>query len=345
MCLDLFFHYADNNLFQHQVAAMCSAMLSVSDTPHPLLAHLLVDCALPQRIVHWWGVGCGRTRRGYMGHLTAIAGLLAPLDLAVVPGMDSDTVQAWRGFVDNELAEQQALSASEIGGPKPPKPAPCSDNESDDEGGGVHMMFSKYCERMTAEGRNFDDDENEEDFFWVNAGKAEAEEPLAAAEGASLRDDPESLLDGGWAHESVGELDDSFGEQMETTSTGSVDSDKIDEAEKARWQGDEDGSEGGTTDLSFNSSLLRSGPVLLSENPPVSETHDVSSSLSPLSLTAPPQRDLFGLNPASPRSPISAESPTSRYFASPSGCKTASQDLMPSGLLGYSEEDNSVSSA
>ena len=45
------------------------------------------------------------------------------------------------------------------GGPKPPKPTLCSDNESDDEAG-VHMMFSKYCERMTA-GGNFDDEDND----------------------------------------------------------------------------------------------------------------------------------------------------------------------------------------
>lgn len=126
--LDLFFHYVFNNFLHAQVEGCVSTMLSLGPPPdsspetpiqNPVVKHLLQQCRLVERILTSWEendrVQCaGGPRKGYMGHLTRVAGALvqntekgpnAEQLRQLLKELPSEQQEQWEAFVSGPLAE------------------------------------------------------------------------------------------------------------------------------------------------------------------------------------------------------------------------------------------------
>ncbi|XP_072164933.1 serine/threonine-protein phosphatase 6 regulatory subunit 3-like isoform X1 [Diadema setosum] len=139
--LDLFFTYAWNNFLHLEVEKAISTILSNNPTEseegktqHPLLVHLFTECKLIPRVMEAWEENDtlqkqGRSRRGYMGHLTRIANAVSQ---EMEKGCNSEQIKSlfqeyiteevrekWNAFVGSSLADANKRNLVELVGSHP----------------------------------------------------------------------------------------------------------------------------------------------------------------------------------------------------------------------------------
>lgn len=153
LCLELFAELPNNNLFHNQVSSIVTTILTPlpDGSHHQLLQHLIKDCSIHRRLMTWWDVGRER-RLGFMGHVATMATVLSSLPPSTQ--LSADVTADWTDFCSGHLAGYLQLISSEIGGPKPRRPVPASDDEGEPDGDGMNMLFARFCEQ--------DDDDDED---------------------------------------------------------------------------------------------------------------------------------------------------------------------------------------